>query len=323
AFVRLNGSREGRVVTPGGVTVPAGSSSATFTITAPQVNAPSFVLIQGSYGTSGGNQATLLEIDPAPPGAPTLLAFGASQPDLIGGASTRGTVSLVMLAPTGGGAVTLTSTNPSVVQVPATASIAAGNSANSFTITSSRVSVGTTVQIDATAGGVTQSVFINVAPDPNAPPLLSAVTLASSTVVGGSSVSGNVVLSGPAPAGGVSVTLSTSNTVAKPPPVVNVPAGATSAGFTVTTSTVTANTGVTITAFLGSASRSAALTVTRGAAPPPAPGTPTLQSPADGATVAQPIPFNWSDVANAATYLIQIATSSTFTNVVASQTVSA
>jgi len=322
AFVRLSGSMEGQVVTPAGVTVPAGSLSATFTITAPQVNAPRFVLVQGTFGSTGTNQATLLEIDPAPAGAPVLLALGASPTDLIGGTSTRGTVSLVMLAPPGGGSVTLTSTNPSVVQVPATVSIAAGNSANSFTVTSSRVSLGTTVEVDATAGGVTKSVFINVAPDPNAPPLLSSVTLAAPTVVGGNSVSGTVLLSGPAPAGGASVTLSTSNLVAKPPPVVNVPAGATSAGFTVTTSTVTANTPVTITAILGSVSKSVALTVTRSAAPPPTPGTPSLVSPADQASVAQPILFDWSDAANAATYLIQISTSSSFTTLTTSQTVS-
>ena len=322
ASVRLSGSMEGQVVTPPSVTVPAGSLSAGFTITAPQVNAPRFVLIQGTYGTSGGNQATLLEIDPAPSGAPVLLALGASPTNLIGGTSTRGTVSLVMLAPPSGGAVTLTSTNPAVVQVPPTVSIAGGNSASSFTITSSPVSLGTTVEVDATAGGVTKSVFINVAPDPNAPPLLSSVTLASPTVVGGNSVSGTVTLSGPAPAGGASVTLSTSNLVAKPQPVVNLPAGATSAGFTVTTSTVTANTAVTITAILGSASKSVALTVTRSAAPPPTPGTPSLVSPADRASVAQPILFDWSDAANAATYLIQISTSSNFTTLTTSQTVS-
>src|SRR5262249_2950085 len=186
-------------------------------------------------------------IDPAPAGDPVLLSFGVSPTNLVGGTSTRGTVSLVMLAPPGGGSVTLTSTNPAVVQVPATVSVPAGNSANSFTITSSSVSLGTTVEVDATAGGVTKSVFINVAPDPNAPPLLSAVTLASPTVVGGNSVSGTVLLSGPAPAGGASVTLSTSNLVAKPQPVVNVPAGATAAGFAVTTSALTAKTPGTVT----------------------------------------------------------------------------
>jgi hypothetical protein len=164
-------------------------------------------------------------------------------------------------------------------------------------------------------------VFINVAPDPNAPPLLSTVTLASPTVVGGNSVSGTVLLSVPAPAGGASVTLSTSNLVARPQPVVNVPAGATSAGFAVTTSTVTANTPVTITASLGSVTKSVALTVTRGEAPPPTLGTPSLVSPADRASVAQPILFDWSDVANAATYLIQISASNNFTTLTTSQTV--
>src|SRR5262249_17830760 len=142
--------------------------------------------------------------------------------------------------------------------------------------------------------------------------------LASATVVGGNSVSGTVLLSGPAPAGGASVTLSTSNLVAKPPPVVNVPAGATSAGFTVTTSTVTANTPVTITAILGAVSKS----VPPRGAPPPTPRPPSLVSPADRASVAQPILFDWSDVANAATYLIQISTSNNFTTLTTSQTVS-
>jgi len=286
------------------------------------VNAPRYVLIQGTYGTTGGNQATLLEIDPAPAGSPVLLAFGVTPTDLIGGASTRGTVGLVMLAPAGGGAVTLTSSNPSVVQVPPTVAIAAGNSSNSFTITSSPVAIATTVQVDATAGGVTKSAFINVAPDPNAPPLLASVTLAAASVVGGNSVSGTVFLNGTAPAGGVSVTLSTSNLVARPQPVVTVPAGAGSAGFTVTTSAVTANSPVTITASFGAASRSASLTVTRNAAPPPTPGTPSLLSPADQASVAQPILFDWSDTANAATYLIQISSSNNFTTLASSQTVS-
>src|SRR5262245_53003054 len=301
AVVRLNGSMEGQVVTPPNVTVPQGSLSANFTITAPQVNAPRYVLIQGSYGTSGGTQAKLLEVDPGPPGAPVLLAFDANPTGLIGGASIRGTVGLVMLAPAGGGAVTLTSDNPSLVQVPATVVLPAGNSASSFTITTSPVSLGTTVRVNATAGGVTRSVFINLAPDPNAPPLLASVTLGATSVTGGSSVPGTVTLNGTAPAGGVSVTLSTSNlSAASVPGIVSVPAGASSAGFTVSTSAVTANTTVTITAFLGATSRSASLTVLRAGAPPSAPGTPSLLSPADRATVAQPILFDWSDAANAA-----------------------
>jgi hypothetical protein len=98
---------EGQVVTPPNVTVPAGSTSATFTITAPQVNTPHFVLIQGTYGTSGGTQAQLLEIDPGSRGTPTLLAMAIKPSSAIGGDSLVGTVQLIMPAPTGGGSVAL------------------------------------------------------------------------------------------------------------------------------------------------------------------------------------------------------------------------
>src|SRR5437667_2232366 len=336
AAVSVCGSMQGQVVTPScfppSVIVPAGSLSADFPITAPQVNSPSYVLIQASYGPTGAMQAKLLEIDPGPPGASVLFAFGISSTiGVIGGTSMSGTVSTVMLAPAGGGAVTLTSSNPSIVQVPATVPIPAGNSAASFTITTSPVLVGATVQVDATAGGVTRSQFINLGPDPNAAPLLSSVTLASASVTGGSSVSGTVFLSSPAPTGGVTVTIATSNLVARPQPIATVLAGQSSASFTVTTSAVTANTPVTITASFGATARSASLTVLAGAAPPPpppppppsgTPGTPSLLSPATDATVAQPILFDWSDTANSASYRIQISSSNNFSPITFSQTVS-
>src|SRR5207244_6646882 len=133
---------------------------AALTIAAAPVTPRRSVLFQATSGPRVGLHAKLLESDPGPPGAPVLLARGVSPTGLIGGTSTRGTVSLVMLAPAGGGAVTLTSADPSLVQVPPTVSIPAGNSANSFTITTSPVVIGATVRIDATAGGVTKSQFI-------------------------------------------------------------------------------------------------------------------------------------------------------------------
>jgi hypothetical protein len=48
------------------------------------------------------------------------------------------------------------------------------------------------------------------------------------------------------------------------------------------------------------------------ASPPPAPAAPTLLSPANGATPTQPIAFDWSDVANAVSYTIEIDDWSTF-----------
>ena len=49
-----------------------------------------------------------------------------------------------------------------------------------------------------------------------------------------------------------------------------------------------------------------------GEAPPPTPGAPTLLSPAQDATPAQPVAFDWTDVAAATAYRIQIDDSSDF-----------
>jgi hypothetical protein len=311
ALVRLNGSMEGTVITPPNVTVPAGSVSANFPITAPQVFAPHYVLIQASYSSFGVSHARLIEIAPGS-SSPTLLALGVSPTSVVGGASTTGTVQLVVPAPAGGGIVALTSDNPALVQVPASVSVPAGNSATSFTINTSAVTSFTTVRIDATAGGVTRSEFINLAASPNPPAGLQAVTLGASSVTGGATVTGAVVLTGNAPAGGVSVTLATSNpSAAQVPPVVTVPAGQSQVNFSVTTFAVSTNTVVTITGFQGTVTLSVGLTVLSGSSVP-TPGTPTLVSPADTAAVNQPVTLDWNNASNAASYEIQVDDSSSF-----------
>jgi hypothetical protein len=267
ASVWVNGSMEGDVVTPsGGVTVPAGATSANFTLTAPQVTVPFWVMIQASYGNGGsGMHGAVLRIDPDQPAIPDLYAMGLDGASTTGGGSLRGTVGLATPAPTGGTTVSLTSSDPSTAQVPPSVFIAAGNSTNSFTVsTSASVSSFTSVQISARSGSVTKDNWISVYPDPNAGGTLSAVTTSAASVAGGSSLAATVTLSKPAPSGGAQVTLSTSNLVAKPPPIVTVPAGQSSAGFTITTSAVSTNTSATITGSFGGASQSATITVLAG-----------------------------------------------------------
>jgi hypothetical protein len=317
AVVTLQGSMEGQVITPPSVRVPAGSSTATFTtLPAPQVNAQHWVFIGAHYGTSGGSQARILEVNPTP-GPATLLAMGPASQDVIGGQSGRATVALAIPAPAGGGVVSLTTDNPSIIHVPASVAIAQGNSTNSFDIGTSTVTgLPTGGNVFATAGGVAKSIFVTVTPDPNAPPLLQSMTISPATVAGGTNATGTVFLSSPARAGGISVTLATSNSsAATVPGVVNVPGGQTSASFTVTTFAVANNTSVTITAFYDTTT-SANLTVTAGAPPSPTPGLPAplLISPAADARFAPGtnITFDWSDVAGATSYTIQIDDRDTF-----------
>ena len=315
---------EGEVIVPSSVTVPAGNINASFTTTsAPDVNASHWVFIGARYGQFNGMQARILRVDPAP-GPATLLAIGPASQDLIGGNSGRATVGLAIPAPAGGAIVNLSTDNPSIIKVPPSVSIAASNSTNTFTIGTSRVSGLTTGgNVFASAGRVMKSIFVNVAPDPNAPSLLQSMSITPTSVTGGTNATGRVFLSAPAPAGGISVTLSTNNaSVAQAPGIVNVPGGQTSASLTITTFAVSANTtAATITAFYDTTT-SAQLTVTRGSAPTPTPSptppaalpAPSLVSPAADARFAPGanITFNWSDVTGAASYTIQIDDSNTF-----------
>jgi hypothetical protein len=100
------------------------------------------------------------------------------------------------------------------------------------------------------------------------PPTLSTVHLYPTIVAGGGTSLGTVVLSSAAPTGGMSATLSSSSPAAASVPAsVIIPAGSTSATFTVQTSPVVANTAVSISATVGGVTKSASMTVT---APPPA-----------------------------------------------------
>lgn len=96
-------------------------------------------------------------------------------------------------------------------------------------------------------------------------------------VTGGSSSTGTVTVSPAAPAGGVAVAISNGQpSVAAMPSSVTVPAGQTSASFTITTQPVTSSFTVVITATLGSESRSAFLGVAP-VSPPPAADTVAVQ----------------------------------------------
>src|SRR5262249_17801725 len=91
-----------------------------------------------------------------------------------------------------------------------------------------------------------------------------------------------------------------------------IPAGSIQGGFDVFTQPVTATTVVNITVSGAGVSLSAPLTVTPVAAPPPpTPGTPSLLSPADGASVTQPVTLDWADVTGATSYEVQVDDNST------------
>ena len=96
------------------------------------------------------------------------------------------------------------------------------------------------------------------------PPGVTAVTLSPAQVQGGNPTTQNTVtLSGPAPAGGAVVMLSSNNAAATVPNTVTVAAGATvSPAFTINTTAVSSTANVTISASYGGSSATAMLSVT-------------------------------------------------------------
>jgi hypothetical protein len=96
------------------------------------------------------------------------------------------------------------------------------------------------------------------------------------------------------------------------PASVTVASGAITAQFAVTTSSVTSSTTATVTGTGGGATRTATLTINpQSSGPLPAP---SLLSPANDARFnpGQAITFDWSDVAGASTYTIQIDNAESF-----------
>ena len=98
-------------------------------------------------------------------------------------------------------------------------------------------------------------------PPPGGQASLNSLAVNPSNVTGGQSATGTVGLSGPAPANGALVTLSSANSAATVPSSVTVPANATSANFTVSTTAVGSTTLGNITAAYSGVAKSATLAV--------------------------------------------------------------
>ena len=126
-----------------------------------------------------------------------------------------------------------------------------------FNIVPPVVSQPTTVTISATFGLVTISRSLTVVP-----PALSTLSLSRSTIIGScQTASGKVTLTGSAPASGATVSLATTTAGARTPATVVIPAGATSATFTVTTNAVSSLNKGTFTASYAGGSKAFALSV--------------------------------------------------------------
>jgi len=235
---------------PASVIVAEGAQTAHFKITTGAVTETIPVVISATY--DGYTDAATLTLRPA-----ALASLQLDPAKIVGGKSSVGKVTLDGLAPTGGILVSLSSANPAIAEVPASVTIPAGASSATFKIKTTPVTDDTPVVLAASYKGVTKKATLTVKS-----PALSALRLNPYRVVGGASSTGKVVLTGPAPQGGVTIALSSANpSVAEAQGSVTVPPGATTATFPVTTRPVTSSTQVALFASYRGVTKRATLTV--------------------------------------------------------------
>jgi hypothetical protein len=219
-------------------------------------------LLNPALALLNANDFDIIQLGWNPVGAvATLGTLGLAPASLTGGASATGSVTLSAPAPAGGAVVALASSS-SAALVPSSVTVAQSASSANFAIATTSVTKSTSATLSASYAGVTKTATLTVRPA--AAPAIVSLALKPTQVAGGRAVAGTIGLSAAAPAGGLPVTLASSNkALAAVPAGITVPAGAKSAGFTITTAPTRRNRSVTITASTPSGSVAAALTVTR------------------------------------------------------------
>ncbi len=199
---------------------------------------------------------------PPPPVQPALASLTVDPPVVRGGDGATGTAMLDGPAPAGGVGVSLTSSS-ALARVPSTVTVAAGATTATFPVTTSAVDGSTPVTLTASQGGIARTATLTVTPDvpPPSPVRLAALTVVPDAVVSGQPSTGTATLTGPAPAGGLTVALSTSLPSVTVPAQLTVPEGSTSAAFPIATEQRATTAAVVVTAVGGGVTRIAALTV--------------------------------------------------------------
>jgi hypothetical protein len=303
ATINMSSSNPGALPVPATITMPGNTAWTQFQVQAGQVTAPTPITLTASLNS--GSASAQFTLQP-----PSLKSLTISPSTISGGAQPQGIVLLNGQAPAGGALVSLSSNSPSV-SPPSSVIVAAGSSSASFPIPTSAVTVNTTAAVTASYGGAVAQAQVTLTPQQ--PP--SSLTLdPTSTIGAGGSSFATVRVASPSSTDQILQVASSNPAVASVPNGVMIPAGSTAGGFNIFTSAVSTQTVVTISVSGGGVTRSANLTVNPTApTPPPTPAAPSLLSPTSNERVPQPITFDWTDVANATSYEIQIDDSSNFT----------
>ena len=217
------------------VTVPEGSTSATFTATAGDVLVDTTVALSATLDSVTKTADVTVK--------PWDFTLTASPNSVVGGKeNSTGILSLIVKAPAGKATVTLTSSNPAALSVDSSFNIAGGKKSGIFKMTSHAVKKATKVTITATFKGVSKSVVITVNPVP-----IGTLVFYPSTVVGGDNTTGVLTLNENVTSDTTVTITSSDSGIAMPDATATILAGSNTVSFNVDTMPVTVRKTITIT----------------------------------------------------------------------------
>ncbi|MER3412896.1 MAG: hypothetical protein C4341_01415 [Armatimonadota bacterium] len=233
--VTLDSSNPAALPLPPSVTIPSGSSTTSFNVTANPVGTRTVVTLSAT--SSGFTKELIAVVHPL-----SIRSVSINPSNVVGGTSSAGTVTFDPPVPDGGAVINLASSHPSVASVPATLNVPGGATSATFPVATFPTGVTADVRITASFGSSSAFGIITV----QTPSIFSFV-VSPRTIQGGNTTQGTVFLNGPAPAGGAVVTLqSLKPAVVQVPVSVTVAPGSTSASFTINSSPVQSQQSVTV-----------------------------------------------------------------------------
>ena len=241
-------SNQSLVTVPAMVHIPAGASSASFAISSTPVQNRVFVSITATAGAL--TKSKLITVNPA-----ALLSLKLQMSSMTGGAVQQATVLLTGAAPSGGLSVALSSTNPAIY-APTEVFIPGGATSGAFAIQAAVVATKTSGLMVAQLGTLKKSTSLSVIP-----PVISSIVASRATVIGGDVIDVTIRITGPAPAGGTSVMLTSGNVALTVPANVVVPPGQTSVVFTASSKQIIKATTVKMSGKVALTSKSSYVTV--------------------------------------------------------------
>ena len=186
-------------MSPSTITIPEGDSSATFPVLTKKtpVQKTSTITAQASPLVKSSK---VLTVNP-----PAITSFTITPNSVLGGTQSKGTLTFSSTCPAGT-VVTLSASPGGIVTIPSSVTVTAGLKQYSFLINTKAVASTVQVNITATLAPTQKTAAIIVRS-----PGLGGLTFSPARVQGTLNSTGTITLTGPAPAGGISVTLSSNN----------------------------------------------------------------------------------------------------------------